>query len=80
MSRPNKNTQMDERALLTYPTWERYAVLAHVVSELSMRDRRALYQIVRNSGSVNADLFFPQYGFTLSEFAVWNVLDGRRKK
>lgn len=70
-----------ERHLLTYPTWERYTVLAHIISELSVRDRRTIFQLVRREESPTADLFFPHYGFTLGEFAVWNVLgEGRKKK
>lgn len=70
-----------ERQLITYPTWERYVVLAHIVSELSVRDRRHLFQLVRKQADPSPDLFFPQFGFTLSEFAVWHVLgEARRTK
>ena len=70
-----------ERALLTYPTWERYTVLAHVIAALTVRERRAIFQHVRRVETPTADLFFPEYGFTLGEFAVWSVLgDGRKKK
>lgn len=60
--------------MATYPTWERYTVLAHVVSQLTVRDRRLIFQLVRKEGErATGDLFFPRYGFTLSEFAVCNV-------
>ena len=62
-----------ERALLTYPTWERYTILAHVVMNLSIRDRRHVFQLAR-AADATPDLFFPQYGFTLAEFAVWYTL------
>jgi hypothetical protein len=69
-----------ERALLTYPTWERYTVLAHAIAGLSVRDRRAIFQLVRRVEAPTSDLFFPEYGFTLGEFAVWSVLGDRKKK
>lgn len=69
-----------DRKLLTWPTWERYTVLAHVVGSLSVRDRRNLFQLIRSEDRPDPDLFFPQYGFSLSEFAVWHILNDRRRK
>ena len=68
------------RDLLTYPTWERYTVLAHAIGGLSVRDRRNVFQLVRRAAEVSPDLFFPLYGFTLAEFAVWHVLGDTRRK
>jgi hypothetical protein len=67
-----------ERQLITYPTWERYTVLAHVISSLTIRDRRKIFQLTRSTSFV-PDLFFPNYGFTLAEFAVWNTLGVSRR-
>lgn len=70
-----------ERDLLTYPTWERYSVLSKVISTLSIRDRRQIFLLARSHVNPCPDLFFPRYGFTLSEFAVWYLLaDTRRKR
>ena len=68
-----------ERDLLTYPTWVRYTVLANNLSRLSIKDRRHIFQSVRKD-EVSPDIFFPKYGFTLSEFAVWHVLGDSRRK
>ena len=69
-----------ERDLITYPTWEKYTVLAHAITNLSIKDRRHIFQLARNSDRVSPDLLFPTFGFTLSEFAVWYTRgDGRRK-
>lgn len=68
--------------MLTYPTWERYAVLSHVVLTLSVRDRRHLFTLAR-AGDASPDLFFPRFGFTLAEFAVWYTIGdvrGKRKR
>lgn len=67
-----------ERQLLTYPIWERYSILSHVITNLSIRDRRHLFQLARTFE--NPDTLFPNYGFTLSEFAVWYTLGDARKK
>ena len=69
-----------ERALLTYPTWERYTILAHVIMNLSIRDRRQIFQLTRGASAATPDLFFPEYGFTLAEFAVWYTLGDTHRK
>lgn len=66
----------------TRPTWERYQVLSHVVSGLHIRDRRTLFYLARTEAPAErpGDLFFPRFGFTLSEFAVWYTLGDARRK
>lgn len=69
---------MEARNLLTYPTWERYTILAHTIANLSVRERRLVFQVARSYQTAPPpDLFFPHQGFTLSEFAVWNTLKER---
>jgi hypothetical protein len=64
---------MHERALLTYPTWERYNVLARAIGQLPVRERRVVFAHARAEGA-SPDLLFPAHGFTLGEFAVWHVI------
>lgn len=66
------------RELLTYPTWERYTVLADVIGRLTMRERRVIFQLMRQVDPPSTDVFFPRLGFTLAEFAVWHILGSRR--
>ena len=66
---------MHDHALLTYATWERYTVLAHAVAHLGVRERRGLFLLARGAAPApDPDLFFPAYGMTLSEFAVWHTI------
>lgn len=70
-----------ERDLITYPTWERYTVLSHVITNLTIRQRRQIFLLSRTSAqSFSPDIFFPQFGFTLSEFAVWYILGDKGRK
>lgn len=66
----------------TRATWERYIVLSHVIVRLPIRDRRTLFTLARALAADHpdraGDVFFPQYGFSLGEFAMWHVL-GERK-
>ncbi len=68
-----------ESDLITYPTWKRYTVLAHCISKLDIRDRRRIFHIARSTDGDWANVFLPEYGFTLSEFSVWYVLGDRRR-
>lgn len=54
-------------------------VLSRVVESLRVRDKRFLFQIMRNTTSLTHDTFFPCYGFTAGEFAMWQVLSEQRK-
>ena len=71
---------MHERNLPTYPLWVWQRVVSHVVFSLSMRDRRTLFQLARaeTGHESHLDLFFPEYGFTLAEFAVYSTLTRKR--
>lgn len=68
-----------ERSLITYPTWERYTVMAHIIFSLSIKDRRHIFTLVRSPPNT-ADLFFPKFGFTLGDFAVWYTIGDVRGK
>ena len=78
--RPVPVTHMHERELLTYPLWVWQRVVSHVIFSLTMRDRRHVFQLARSveEGGDLANLFFPEYGFTLAEFAVYSTLTRRR--
>lgn len=69
-----------DKDLITYPTWVRYTILSNFVTSLSIRDRRYIFQLLRQTPDVHENLFFPGYGITLSEFAVWYTLDDHRRK
>jgi hypothetical protein len=69
-----------ERDLITYPTWERYTILSDVISKLTIRERRKIFQLARmGDNSFSPNVFFPEFGFTLSEFAVWYTLGDKQR-
>jgi len=71
---------MEEHLLQTYPLWEWNTVLSHCVSSMPMKDRRLIFHQARLLDVHAAvDLFFPQYGITFGEFAVWNTVVRRSK-
>lgn len=68
-----------ERTLITYPTWERYSVLSHVVSTMAVRDRRKLFNIIRKLPQ-HENVFFPSFGLSLNEFAVFHVINENKTR
>ena len=69
-----------ERNLLTFPTWEKYMVLSNTVEMLKVKEKRYIFNCLRNH-ECTPHSFFPVFGFTTSEFAVWQVLgDGRKSR
>ena len=69
----------EERNFITYPTWKKYMVLSRFIEELRVREKRHIFQIMRRSSELSHDTFFPEYGITAGEFAVWQVLSENRK-
>ena len=70
----------DERSFITYPTWKKYMILSCFVETLRVKEKRQIFHIMRRYGpELNHDSFFPQYGITAGEFAVWQVLSESRK-
>mgnify|MGYP006237691309 CR=1 FL=1 len=69
-----------DNSLITYPSWERYTVLSNVVLSLSVKERRHIFTLARSRTPASPDLFFPHFGFTLAEFAVWYTIGELKSK
>lgn len=69
-----------ERNLITYPTWERYTVLSSCIANLTIRQRRRIFQLVRSMTIELSNVLLPEFGFTISEFAVWYILGEQRRR
>ena len=72
-------TPVHERTFITYPTWKKYIVLSMFIENLRVKDKRQIFHIMRRTGDLDHNSFFPQYGITAGEFAVWQVLSETRK-
>ena len=70
---------MNVESLVTYPTWKKTLVLSRVIESLRVRDKRVIFQMIRNHSSIDHNTLLPAYGFTTGEFAVWQVLGDARK-
>ncbi len=69
-----------ERSFITYPTWKKYIVLSCFIESLRVKEKRQIFHIMRRNHSIlDHNTFFPLYGITAGEFAVWQVLSENRK-
>ena len=69
-----------ERSFITYPTWKKYIVVSYFIESLRVREKRQLFHVMRrHHDTLDHNSFFPQYGITAGEFAVWQVLSENRK-
>ncbi len=58
----------------TYPFHHLFNLgVAALVKSLIVRDKRQIYVSMR-SGFVTPDSFFPRFGMSASDFAVWQIL------
>lgn len=69
----------NEHNFITYPTWKKYIVISCFVESLRVKDKRHLFHIMRKAPNLNHDTFFPTYGITAGEFAIWQILSENRK-
>jgi hypothetical protein len=62
-------------------TWTKYMVLSKIIENLRVKDKRALFHMMRTI-PITENSFFPYYGFTAGEFSVWHVLSesGRKRR
>lgn len=64
----------------TLPTWRKYIVIAHHVDTLRVRDKRAIFQLMRLHPDMTANSFLPEFGITAGDFATWYVLRDTRRR
>ena len=62
---------------ITWPTYQKYLVLAESIGDIQIRDKRTIFQLLRSNTDSNA--FMPAYGFTSGAFCTWQILnEGKR--
>lgn len=61
-------------------TWERYMVVSHTVQNLNIREKRSIFVILRDDEHPPLQVFLPQLGITLSEFAVWYCIGSSKRR
>ena len=64
----------------TYPTWSKYIVMYKHIDRLRVKDKRYIFQLMRTNEHMDQDTYFPEYGFTAGEFAIWQVLSENIRK
>ena len=64
----------------TEPTYRKTLVLQSFIDNLSIKSKRRLFKLMRESNDVSVGTFFPAYGLTAGEFSTWYVLGGAPRR
>ena len=58
-----------------YPTWRRWLITALVVRNMSVKDKRQIFALMRSEmGNVDHNTLLLQHGITLGDFALFHML------
>ena len=60
--------------------YAKYSRLFKHISHLRMRDVRMLFSEMRQVENCEANVLFPQYGFTIGEFATAHTYNGAKAR
>ena len=69
-----------EPPTIMFATYAKYAAMSTYVRNLSVRDKRAAFQVMRNFSGVTHNSLLPAWGITCGEFAVWQILTETKEK
>jgi hypothetical protein len=76
---PAVGTEPTERPS-TYPPHHRFCLsISWLVKSLIVRDKRQIYVSMR-SGEVSANSFFPKFGLSAADYAVWQILNDNPRR
>lgn len=51
-----------------------------MASSLQIKDKRVLYNLMRNHEDLSPETFLPAYGMTFGEFCIYQVINNTKKK
>ena len=63
-----------------YMTWKKYVCMQLYVERMRVKDKRQIFQILRNYPQCSHDTFLPDFGLTAGEFCIWQVLSENMRK
>ena len=61
-------------------TKEKHRMLYQMASSLQIKDKRVLYNLMRNCEKLSPETFLPVYGMTFGEFCIYQVISNSKKK
>lgn len=62
------------------PTYRKYLVVQNVVDKLSIKAKRRLFRLMRETKDMHVGTFFPLYGLTAGDFSTWYILSGTTRR
>ena len=72
---PHQNKEMPlEKAELWMATKAKYENMFAYVKNMQVKDKRCLFTVLRNYDAVTVDTFLPQFGISIGEFCLFQIL------
>ena len=71
---------MYSRKMAEASSWAKYVIMYRHVEALRVKDKRFIFQKMRTVDGMDHDTYFPCYGITAGEFAVWQILSERKSE
>ena len=68
------STEDDLTQYITYPIWKKMRAIATSIEKLQIRQKRIIFNVIRNSPDGSHDTFFPSLGITAGCFCTWQIL------
>ena len=59
---------------ITVPIFTKINILSNTVGALQIREKRAIFTLIRSTPDATHDLFFPHVGITAGCFCTWQIL------
>ena len=67
-------TEDEVTQYITHPIWRKMKTIALTVDGLKIREKRVIFNVIRNSPDASHDTFFPAFGITAGCFCTWQIL------
>lgn len=65
---------------ISHTIWKRNQIMYDVIKDFSVKDKRTLFQHMRNYSHIAPDTLFPKYGLTAGQFSTYNILTEHNRR
>lgn len=63
-----------------HATYRKYNVLSKAIENLTVKQKREIFKLMRTGSDVTMHDFLPRYGFTVGEFSIFHVLTEKDRR
>ena len=63
---------------IEYTSWCKSSAMSRFINQLPVKEKRAIFQLLRGDASVSHDSLLTAYGITAGEFSLWQIIGKRQ--